>query len=358
LLIKTDFSGNTLWSKLLSNATEAYSNSGNAVVEVPDGFAIAGSTDAAGSDDFLLVKTDFSGNQIWNKTYGNTSSESASSLVYTGDGYLLAGITSAGMGDIWIVKTDLSGNMLWDKRIGQDTTQESLGKIIQTDGGFALAGTTNSTGNDDYWLVFLADDSSPISIDDYDGLWHTSDFTVNLSAIDDLTYTTNTYYRINDGPTKTIGVNGQPQINTEGLNNRVEYWSIDSLGHEESPHQIVTGVKLDKTSPTGSIVINQGAALTASQSVSLSLTFSDLNSGVSQIRFSNDGVWDTESWESATSSKAWSLTSGDGLKNVYYQIKDNAGFTVTYLDSITLQSEQVTPTPSPTAEPTEEPTRL
>jgi len=120
----------------------------------------------------------------------------------------------------------------------------------------------------------------------------------------------------------------------------------------------VTGLKLDKTSPTGSIVINQGAEVTVLQSVSLALIFSDFNSGVSQIRLSNDGVWDTESWESATSSKAWSLMSGDGHKNVYYQIKDNAGLTVTYMDSMTLQSEQLTPTPSPTAEPTEEPTRL
>ena len=59
-----------------------------------------------------------------------------------------------------------------------------------------------------------------------------------------------TYYRINDGPTKILSVDGQPNITVEGSNNTLEYWSVDNVGNEELPHKILTGIKLDKTSPT------------------------------------------------------------------------------------------------------------
>jgi len=89
------------------------------------------------------------------------------------------------------------------------------------------------------------------------------------------------------------------------------------------------------------------------------LTATDLTSGVSQVRFSNDGVWDTEVWESASASKSWTLASGDGTKTVYYQIRDNAGLlSSTYSDTITLQSPNPTPTPppNPTQPPSSTPT--
>jgi len=84
---------------------------------------------------------------------------------------------------------------------------------------------------------------------------------------------------------------------------------------------------LDTTPPVGSISINGGAAYTRSTSVSLTLTYMDATSGVSQVRYSNDGVWDTEPWENPSGTRSWTLTTGDGTKTVYYQIRDNAGLT-------------------------------
>jgi PKD repeat protein len=98
----------------------------------------------------------------------------------------------------------------------------------------------------------------------------------------------------------------------------------------------VSQIKLDKTAPTGSIQINSGSSYASSVSVVLSLTASDTASGVFQVRFSNDGVWDAEQWESPVFTKSWSLTSGDGLKTVYYQIMDNQGFVYTCSSIITL----------------------
>jgi len=98
---------------------------------------------------------------------------------------------------------------------------------------------------------------------------------------------------------------------------------------------------LDTTPPTGSVVINGGAALTNSTSVTLTLTYADSGSGVSQARYSNDGTnW--TSWEAPAASKAWTLILYDGQHTVYYQVKDNAGLTGTYSDTIGLDFADTT----------------
>lgn len=79
----------------------------------------------------------------------------------------------------------------------------------------------------------------------------------------------------------------------------------------------------DTTAPTGSIVINAGAATTPTRSVTLTLSATDA-SGVAAMKISNDGTtWSDEC--TFSTSQAWVLTSGDGLKTVYAMFKDTAG---------------------------------
>jgi hypothetical protein len=97
--------------------------------------------------------------------------------------------------------------------------------------------------------------------------------------------------------------------------------------------------------PTGSIVINGGDTYANSPSVTLTLTYSGASTPVSQVRYSNDGTWDTEQWESPSSSKTWSLTQGDGKKTVYYQISNALGMvSPTYSDIIILDATPPTAT--------------
>jgi hypothetical protein len=110
-------------------------------------------------------------------------------------------------------------------------------------------------------------------------------------------------------------------------------------------------------SPTGSIVINAGAVSTSSTGVTLTLSYSATAATVAEIRLSNDGVWDTEAWETPVTSKAWTLTSGDGSKTVSYQIRDSEGdVSTTYSDTILLQLPTPTPSPSPAPTPSPSPT--
>ncbi len=191
-------------------------------------------------------------------------------------------------------------------------------------------------------VVSSLDEISPATSDDYNGLWHTTDFTITLTAIDDMSGVAETYYRINEGPTRTVDVDGQPLITTEGANNKLEYWSIDNAGNEELPHKILTGIKLDKTAPAGSITINNDDTYATSTSVTLTLTATDATSGIAEMRFSLDNTTYTE-WQTYTTSKSWTLQDGDGAKTVYYQIKDNAGLvSITYSDGIILDTNPPT----------------
>jgi hypothetical protein len=84
------------------------------------------------------------------------------------------------------------------------------------------------------------------TISNYDGKVHTSDFTITLTTLNDLGGPTDIYYKINNGSTSSVAANGQPHITTQGTNNTLEYWSVDSNGIEEFPHNILTGIGLQK----------------------------------------------------------------------------------------------------------------
>lgn len=92
--------------------------------------------------------------------------------------------------------------------------------------------------------------------------------------------------------------------------------------------------RLDKTAPTGSIVINGGAATTNSASVALAITAADgTGSGVTEMRFSNDNItW--SAWETAGATKDWTLASGGGSKAVYAELRDAAGNVTAVSDAI------------------------
>ena len=94
--------------------------------------------------------------------------------------------------------------------------------------------------------ITIYDVVPPVTIDDYDGLWHTSDFTINLTATDDLSGVQAIHYIINDGPVMDIQTHGQPRISVEGYN-QLEYWGVDFYGNEET-HHVIPDIKLDKTS--------------------------------------------------------------------------------------------------------------
>ena len=114
--------------------------------------------------DFWLVKTSQDGAIIFNKVYGGSNTDTASSLINTADGgFIVCGYSQSSDGDVsnnegfqdyWITKLDAQGNISWEKSHGFAGTDQAL-KIIQTkEGNFFVTGyfdvsASENQGNDD-----------------------------------------------------------------------------------------------------------------------------------------------------------------------------------------------------------------
>jgi len=105
-------------------------------------------------------------------------------------------------------------------------------------------------------------------------------------------------------------------VNRGGLNPGPYNGIINFASNGGSQNVSVSMTVPDTIPPTGTISINSGAVYTGSTSVTLTLSAYDEHSGVSKMRFSNDGVsWSSE--EDYATSKFWTLTASDGTKTVY-----------------------------------------
>lgn len=152
------------WEKSLggSNVDQAYS-----IVNTSDGGSViagrSNSTDGDVSDlnggfDYWVVKLNASGNIIWQKTFGGTGTDAANSIIQTSDGgYAVAGSSNSGNGDItapqggndyWIIKLDANGNIVWQKSYGGNGSDEAQSIIQTSDGGYLVVGNSDSqSGN-------------------------------------------------------------------------------------------------------------------------------------------------------------------------------------------------------------------
>jgi hypothetical protein len=161
------------------------------------GFILAGSSDsgeglqkkapARGKSDFWVIKLDGGGGEQWQVTLGGSGQEKLQSVVPTSDGGYILGGTSAsprsrtgtqwsidpsyklencyGSTDYWVVKINSGGRVEWQRTIGGQYVEELRSIIQSKDGGYILAGSSNSeeTGNknhksfgiSDYFIVKL-----------------------------------------------------------------------------------------------------------------------------------------------------------------------------------------------------------
>jgi hypothetical protein len=92
----------------------------------------------------------------WNRTYGGQNDDRAYSMLQTADGgYALAGSTNSfgvQSNDAWLVKTDDEGNMQWDKTYGGQSDESARSLIKTADGGYVMAGQSiNSVTKG--WLI-------------------------------------------------------------------------------------------------------------------------------------------------------------------------------------------------------------
>jgi hypothetical protein len=164
-LVKTDFSGNKQWDK-------TFNGNITSITQLNDnGYVVAGQV----TNNGLLIKLDMLGNIIWEKTYGHpVYSEVFHKIIKTNDGgFLVGGIGPSQNGtyvDYWVLKIDTNGNVLWERTFGGygnfSLDPDYLQALVATDdGGYLLGGysvspkgfqkSENQRGNQsfDYWVI-------------------------------------------------------------------------------------------------------------------------------------------------------------------------------------------------------------
>lgn len=168
-LVTVSPAGDVLTKKCFGGSK--YDDFGSMIATADGGLALCGGTQSNdgdvsgnhGDSDYWLVKTDADGNIQWQKCFGGTNYEKAFDLFQSSDGgFLLAGFTESNDGDVsgnhstdydgWVIKTDASGNLQWQKCLG-GSGQDGLFKIIELDNqkilaaGYAYSSNGDIAGN-------------------------------------------------------------------------------------------------------------------------------------------------------------------------------------------------------------------
>ena len=178
-----DISGGLLWQKTIGG--NSFDHLASAKETTDEGYILGGYSSSGisgektqssrGNDDYWVVKLDKNRNILWDKTYGGSGVDRLTSIIQTDDGgYLMGGTSdsnisgektenSRGNLDMWIIKIDQSGNIMWQKTFGGSNFDLLQSMIKTPDGGYILAGSSdsnrsgdksqNSRGGGDYWIL-------------------------------------------------------------------------------------------------------------------------------------------------------------------------------------------------------------
>ncbi|MFS4418504.1 hypothetical protein [Maribacter sp. 2307ULW6-5] len=185
-LLKFSAAGALQWQQTYGGSKD---DRGQALVQTRDGgYALTGyamSSDGDGSQnqgfhDNWLLKLDPSGTIEWEKSFGFSGHDHSYDILQTEDnGFFFTGfldITSAradgygnkganltrhGVGEFWSTKIDARGNLQWRGYFGGSNNDRAHAVARAQDGGFVMAGFTESNdydisatnGSYDFWLV-------------------------------------------------------------------------------------------------------------------------------------------------------------------------------------------------------------
>lgn len=185
-LLKFDAQGGLQWSKTYGGSKD---DRGQSLAQTIDGgYALTGyamSDDGDGSlnngfHDNWVLKVDGQGELVWEKSFGFSGHDHSYDIITTEDqGFFFTGfldITSAradgntekngsltrhGVGEFWGTKIDENGELQWRGYFGGTNNDRSHAVVQAEDGGFVMAGFTesedfdisNAQGSYDFWIV-------------------------------------------------------------------------------------------------------------------------------------------------------------------------------------------------------------
>ncbi len=150
LLVKTNSSGDTVWTKTYGGADEDY---GYEVINTIDGnillCGISYSFPPQSFADIYLIKVNYNGDTLWTRTFPDQDQEIPFHLMETQNGeYLVSGTNedNSNPGGLFLLKVDASGNQLWKTTIGAGTWIWGYSTIELTSGDLLTCGYHTSIG--------------------------------------------------------------------------------------------------------------------------------------------------------------------------------------------------------------------
>jgi len=176
-VVKLNANGILQWQKSLGGSAN---DGGSSVEQTSDGgYIVAAYSESSDGDvsdaidyiDYWVVKLSASGTLQWEKSFGGSEIDYATSIALTLDGgYIVSGFSDStnghvtgnhGAEDFWVVKITANGDLQWQSTYGGSSQDVGNNVLPTQDGGYIISGFTSSNngdvsgnnGNSDFWLV-------------------------------------------------------------------------------------------------------------------------------------------------------------------------------------------------------------
>ncbi len=249
-LVKISATGTKIWDKRYGGDQD--DNLSSFTITPEGGFLLVGTSYSGatgdktrakrGQTDYWVIRTDKDGLLLWDKAYGGSKEEYASSVVQSnGDTYFISGSSDSPADgnksqpsykdengdktqDYWVIKINGMGKKLWDKTLGGKGFEFLQASTATPDGGLVVAGNSifsgvsgdkseADRGDYDYWVVKLDENGAK--------QW---DKTLGGSGKDDLRTVTQTRDGgLLLGGRSASGVSGDRSQPSQGGN---DYWLV------------------------------------------------------------------------------------------------------------------------------------
>lgn len=159
-ILLLDKNGNEISKRTIGGSK---SEEAKALTRTADGnFMMVGSREVerAGDADFFLMKLNQQGQKIWARTLGETNHDVLNAVTPTPDGGVVATGSTRSFGseqtDLSVMYFNKDGKLIWHKIYGYKYYDEGNAVTMTKNGGYIIAGTTNSMGKGDFDTYVIA----------------------------------------------------------------------------------------------------------------------------------------------------------------------------------------------------------
>lgn len=343
-IVKLNADGQKVWDRTIGgNGSEI----ARAVVATTDGgFVVAGdsnsgisgdkSENSRGDTDYWIVKLNANGQKVWDKTFGGSSDDYATSIITTPDGgFVVAGYSYSDTSgdktenmrrgpllrpDYWVVRLNASGQKIWDKTLGGYDYDYAYGVVATSDGGFIIAGSSesgisaekseNSRGSNDAWIIKIDANGQKVWDKTFGGSSHDGATAIMASS---------------DGGFIITGVSnsGISGDKTETNRGASDYWIIKINNSGQKIWDKSMGGDDDDACYSTALTPDNGYLITG-------FSFSNISGDKSENRRGSSDYWVVKL--DANGQKAWDKTIGgshiEALYGISVQALPDGGFVI------------------------------